>query len=325
MKRFLTRLTLFVAIQVVIAAVVFYHGMPRGSGHYMCALQDKVDRLKQCEDGRLLMIGGSNVAFGIHSQPLQEATGMETVNLGMHMMLGLDFQLECARQHGKTGDVVVLMPEYHLLASEHQDGDPNTILQLTEQWPTATRYFEPSRYASWKAFFDRDALGRSHEWLKRGWNKIRGRAENGIYRRSSFNAYGDVVAHHGQTCHSTMLQNEPLPNVDSARLDLAIKRLNDFAAECAQKDIAVYFSYPPIPVERFASSSHVIEQIHTQLQHRLTIPMLNEPEDFVYPIDHFFDTTYHLTDVGGAKRTESVVASLLTQPRVARDLGGIRR
>lgn len=310
LTRFLFRLAAFVSLQMVVAAVVVSYGSPEDSNHYLSALQDKLQRVDDCPGDRLMVLGGSNVAFGIHSTQLQETTGMETINVGLHMSLGLHYPLECVRQHGRPGDVVVLIPEYQLLVSDVQDGDPKVINQLLEQWPSATRYFDQTRYNSWKQFLDRDALWTSHEWLKRAYYAIRKRKNaTDIYRRSSFNQYGDVIAHHGRTADS-ISQTGRLPEVDPGRLDQAVELLNAFAQECRDRDIDVYLSYSPLPEETFALSEDVVQRVHDELKSRLDMPILNCPEDYVFPMDHFFDTAFHLSEVGGAKRTRAVGEAL---------------
>jgi hypothetical protein len=225
--------------------------------------------------------------------------------------------MQCVREHGRQGDIVVLMPEYQLLTSHIQDGDPVTVHQLLEQWPQATPYFDASRYASWKQFLDHDALWKAHQWVKRGWYEISGRdTSDEIYQRSSFNQFGDVVAHYGRGSR-TIQQNEPLPEVDRKRLDQAIEQINRFARDCRDGGIDVYFSFPPMPESRFATSVRVVKRVEQELVSRLEIPILNRPEDFVFPENDFFDTSYHLTEAGGRKRTLGVADALMAQSRIA--------
>jgi hypothetical protein len=316
LSRFVVRATCFVSLQLILGAIVLFYGSASDSNHYLLALHDKLARLETCQGNRLVVLGGSNVAFGIHSQELQRATGMETVNLGLHMSLGLHLPIECVRQHGRCGDVVILMPEYQLLTSHIQEGDPVTIRQLLEQWPQATRYFDQDRYASWKQFLDHDALWKAHQCFKRAWHKMTGRDLNqGIYRRSSFNQYGDMVAHYGRDAGS-ISQNEPLPHVNQQCLDEAVELLNAFSRECEERGITVYFSYPPIPESRFVSSASVVKEIHRELQSRLEMPLLNRPEEFVFSSDNFYDTSYHLNETGGEHRTRAVAEALMARSRI---------
>jgi hypothetical protein len=209
------------------------------------------------------------------------------------------------------------MPEYQLLTHHIQEGDPVTIHQLLEQWPQATCYFDPSRYASWKQFLDHDALWKAHQWVKRAWHGLSRRDfRDDIYQRSSFNQYGDVVAHYGQDS-GVIKQNEPLPPIDPQCLDEAVDLINEFSRECRERGIAIYYSYPPIPENRFASSADVVNQVDERLRSKLEIPLLDRPSEFVFPLDHFFDTSYHLSEQGGEKRTRAVADALVARTGVA--------
>ncbi len=48
MIRFLGRMTAFLSLQMLVAAVVIWQGSPQDSSHYLSALQDKIERLEQC-------------------------------------------------------------------------------------------------------------------------------------------------------------------------------------------------------------------------------------------------------------------------------------
>ena len=126
MTGFVGRLAAFASLQMLVASIVFWQGSPRDSNHYLSALQDKIERLESCIGNRILIVGGSNAAFGLNSQCIQQTTGLDTVNLGLHVSLGLPFYLETVRQHCRHGDVVVLTPEYELITTELQQGDSVT-------------------------------------------------------------------------------------------------------------------------------------------------------------------------------------------------------
>jgi hypothetical protein len=321
MIRFLGRMTAFLSLQMLVAAAVIWQGSPQDSNHYLSTLQDKILRLEQCPSNRLLVVGGSNVAFGIHSERIQESTGIETVNLGLHAALGLDFTLECVRQHCRAGDVVVLTPEYELLISDLQLGEEITINQMLAQWPEAVRYMDQTRDTSWKRFLDHDALWQSHEWVSRAYARITHRTKEGrIYERSSFNEYGDVVAHYGRPTPAA-IDTSRLEEIDPEWLEQAIEILNQFSQECSDQGVAVYLTYPPVPAEKYAASIDVIRQIRQTLETELKIPVLHAPDEFVFPLDNFFDSSYHLTQAAGEQRSQAIgdaVKLLQTQkPRLA--------
>ncbi len=311
--RFLIRLALFLSIQAVIAGIVVRYGSPHDSNHYLGAMQDKLVRLERCRGNRLMIVGGSNVAFGIHSEELQKATGLETVNLGLHAGLGLKYAIECARQHAREGDIVVLVLEYELLVGNILYGDPKMVNQMMEQFPAAARYFDQNHVGGWKQFLDRDALCQAHQWVNRAQDRIRRRDNpDNIYQRSSFNSYGDVVAHYGREDVERKFA-PTFPEVDAERFDEAVEILNEFASECCDRQVTVYLTFPPLPESLYAASTDDVNHIEETVRSRLRIPVLHRPQDFVFPTDHFFDTNYHLSEAAGAKRTRAIATALRGQ------------
>jgi hypothetical protein len=316
MKKFLTRALAFLLVQAVMAACVIGYGTPHNSNHYLGTMQDKIERLEACDGSRVVVLGGSNVAFGIHSEVLQDKTEMEAVNLGLHVSLGLPFFLECYRQHSHSGDIVVLCPEYHLLATEeHQNGDATIISDLLEQWPAAKQYFGGPEHTSWKEFLDHEGLWIAHQWVRRAFRRIRNKDTSGkIYYRSSFNEFGDMVAHHGRESVPLMPTGE-VPPITPECIESTVSLLNDFADECEKRGVTVYLSYPPLLDSLYAESRASITQVHEMLQDRVRIPLLNSPDKFALPEEDFFDTAYHLTEQAGERRTQ-YIASAIRQRQV---------
>ncbi len=199
------------------------------------------------------------------------------------------FALECVRQHCRAGDVVVLTPEYELLISDLQQGDAITINQLLAQWPEAVRYTDQQRDTSWKRFLDRDALWQTHEWVSRAYARITHRTKEGrIYERSSFNEYGDVVAHYDRPTPAA-IDTSPLTKVDPKRLAAGDRNPQPILGGMhATRGVDVYLTFPPMPEEKYAASIDVIRQITQALETELEIPVLHPSDEFVFPLDELF-------------------------------------
>ena len=298
-------------LQLLVAAVVIRFGAPGNSKHYLGAIQDKIERLEACQGPRIVVVGGSNVAFGIHSPVMQRSFQMETVNLGLQASLGLSFQLECYLQHARSGDIVILSPEYHLLTgSEHQQGNRLMIDYMLQQCPSARRYLIRSDQNTWKHFFDNDGLWMAHQWVGRAFRSMRNEdTSDQIYSRAGFNEFGDVVAHYGRSAESLMPLGR-VPPLNEETLEQTLTTLNRFQEDCQRQGVSVYFSYPPLMESLYAESEDTIEQLHRSLTGRLKIPMLNHPNEFAYPEERFYDTGYHLNQEAGAARTEFIAAAI---------------
>ncbi len=103
---------------------------------------DKERLLKEAPSPRLVLVGGSGLAFGIDSPTLEQELGGEysVVNMGLHAGLGLDFMLNEALDGLREGDVVVLSPEYDIVWRD----EPNhlTIAEILRFAPSARRFVE---------------------------------------------------------------------------------------------------------------------------------------------------------------------------------------
>ena len=78
--KFIMKCFLFLGIVV---GVLLYLS-PQYLGNYQASLIDKVERLESIEEPKIVLIGDSNLAFGIDSEKIEEGHGIPVVNMGLH-------------------------------------------------------------------------------------------------------------------------------------------------------------------------------------------------------------------------------------------------
>jgi hypothetical protein len=107
--------------------------------------------------------------------------------------------------------------------------------------------------------------------------------------------------------------------------ELAIRHLNRFHASCLLNGARVYYSHPPCDRSYFASFGAQIEALEILLRARLTIPIVDTPEEMTFSESEIFDLGYHLNLKGKTARSRFLAARLrefmpgetpLTVPRV---------
>ena len=297
MKPFLVRLSLFAAIQLLIACFVIWRGNPRDENHFYLAMRDKVQRMDQTAGPRLLLVGGSNVAFGINSEALAKREHTP-INLGLNAGLGLDFYLKIIEERIRQGDIIVLIPEYELLSAAPS---PSLQQSFAGICPDLAEYLDlPSEHKSWKHQMDHEALTTFHAWVHKAFQS-RKESRCGVYYRKAFNEFGDMVAHRNLSRQADISDSAVEFDPEVVRASLA--RLNAFAKFCREQGAEVYYSYPPMPQERFAKSQAALTQFRELLDQELQVAQIDEPSDHVYPSDQFFDTNYHLRGQAVTDRT----------------------
>ena len=73
---------------VTLLLFVFCFGvvMPQYTGNYQASMVDKAARLRSVEGPKIVLIGNSNMAFGMDSQMLDEAFSIPVVNMAVSGM-----------------------------------------------------------------------------------------------------------------------------------------------------------------------------------------------------------------------------------------------
>ena len=231
MRRFLGKLSVFAIVQVLIVLALRLHD-PGAHVQYEAATIDKHRHADSITGPRIFFVGGSNVALGVDSPKIHQATEYTPVNLALNSTVGLDFMLNEASDVARAGDVVVLSPEF-----EHfwRDLTAENALLVVEARPESINYINPS---ATKKLLDQ-ALVAVRNIIRRA---VRGR-KRPRNSRSSFNEYGDFVGHHDRP---SVYRGEPdgvhsVPN-DTRFVHKVIDKLNNFQRDCRRRDICVVFS-----------------------------------------------------------------------------------
>ena len=144
--------------------------------------------LKNTDKPKIVVVGGSSVAFGLDSELLAEHTGYEVVNFGLYATLGTRVMLDLSKDHINEGDIVVVAPEL----------DKQTLsLYFNGEafWQAAESDLSLLSGVHFDNYLDLAAnlIGHLSDVFPRifsGEGKI---SPNGIYRKDSFNKYGDIV------------------------------------------------------------------------------------------------------------------------------------
>ena len=290
---------------VTTAAVTFGSPM-QYDDTFLGELKDKHARLTSVKGDKIVLIGGSSLAFGLDSALLEEYTGKPVVNYGLYATLGTKAMLDMSRRHIGRGDIVVICPEtdeqtYSLYYNAH------SVWQALDCDLTMFLDVGKSNFGK--------LMSALPEFAKEKLNFIRLDAKpapTGIYAEDSFNAYGDISVERKY--------NEMPTNYDpSMEIDLTpalleadfIDYLNEYAADCRRKGAEVYFSFPPINAEAVISTAEETEDFYRTLGESLDFPVISDVNDYILPSAYFYDTNFHLNSRGALLRTSILADDLL--------------
>jgi hypothetical protein len=300
-KAFVVRCVAFMAIQaLLLAGLAILYQWRVGWDHYLSAFRDKEERLEGLAPPRVLLVGGSSLAFGTNSRAIEHALGRPVVNLGLNAGLGLEFILRQAEASMGSGDLVILSPEYNLFGL-HQTGDPRILLEQVSLAPIALRFVSAVEIPGCLDDGLSVVSSRLHELRF----VLLDQAKASVYRRSGFDARGDMVAHHGLR-GSAKAEGGFLPPPDDLRR--ACVRLVTFAERARERGVRVVLSPPPLPEGDVALEGARVEEMWSSFARATGLRVLPTPR--ALPLSLFFDTRYHLLLEGKRRRTQALLAAL---------------
>lgn len=278
---------------------------PQFSETFVGALNEKYDYLHSVEGEKIVVVGGSSVAFGLDSQKLSRYTGMPVVNFGLYAALGTKLMLDLSDSAIGEGDIVVLAPEL----------DPET-LSLYFNSDTTLKALDDDL----SMFFDVDVdnwfsmLSAMWGFSFEKWQRYTGRVENsstdsGIYLSKYINKYGDYESE-TRTGNIMPMYFDPNTKIDlsldnfSLNLDAFIEYLNDYIATCKSKGAKVYFSWCPmneLAIEEGDSSMR--DAFLGYLEEEIDCDFISSVDDYIMDAGYFYDTNFHLNNDGATART----------------------
>jgi hypothetical protein len=331
MRRFLRQTSLFLLLHLCFwAAVLWGYSRQRPFSTEVGAVtNDKQRLLEQQSSPRIILVGGSNLNFGIDSAEIERRTGYHPVNMGLNVGVGLAFMLRNVRPRLRPGDVVIVSPEYEHFGDFFY-GKGDYLYAEVEHRPSMIKAFTPRNYLEIldKGYVIAGSILRYT--LQRRGDLVRRELENpdSPYRRDAFNQYGDLIGHTHQISwlkNRTDFAGPADVQVTPEKITRAVNALNEFNDECRETGVRVFYSFPPVPRELFVRHGAIIREIAAELRRRLRLTILDTPEELAFPLENFYDGVYHLTSDGSARRTSQLINNLIEKGLNAPQDAGDRR
>jgi hypothetical protein len=303
MQQFIRKILLFLLIPVILIFIgLLLPAYPFEPQTYLFAKRDKDSLLNSVSTPRIIFIGGSSMALGLHSQMVKDSLGLNPINTGMDYNVGLSYMMSNVLQYVKKGDIVVIGSEYEQFYGRLYYGaypvpwiefkvTPGHLDKLNvNQWINLLRVipgYAIPRLKIWKYIFK----------SKSDINKS--------YNRSSFNQFGDHFTHWKlQPMHPT-----PSIGYEGSFNSAVIDGIKEFEMALKKREAKLFISFPPFQANSFKLGEKQIDMVYSHLKEN-KFSVLGSPKDFIFPDSLIFDSPYHLTGKGGELRTLKLIEYL---------------
>lgn len=304
MKKFLFNVVLFSFLFLLIVILGLLITRVTKPNNLYFSLIDKHQMLKEKGAPRIVLVGGSNLSFGINSKLIKDTFNVNVINTSVHAGLGLKFITEDIVRFINKGDVVILSPEYeHFYGNTLYGNEPmlNTVVSIPET-------YEFFSFHNWKEIVGVLPETALKNIVKFGFSKLNhlsGIKKTGIYDRDSFNEYGDAIAHYD-------LKPEEFNSSPGMKGEFNSETINTillFKEKIEKKGGLLVFTYPCLMRSSFASITREIDKINYEMVNH-KIPIIGTPQRYSLDDSLYFNSSYHLTFPGVNIRTTHLIEDL---------------
>jgi hypothetical protein len=297
----------FLLCWIIFILAVFYQiGVPTESSRWI----DEIYKIKSTiadsiKTPKLVVVSGSNALFGISCQIIQEESGVPCVNGGTHGGLDIEYILNRSRSWLKPEDTVLLSIEYDLYK---HDSTPRNILvdYVVARDP---KYLFNVDLITQVRFLSGISFERVIEGILNKSNPPTPKQTG--YQAKTLNEYGDETNNRkADMTEKELKMNANLkPEKNAIKSSYGMKKINEFVKWCKTNRIKVIAIWPSTvwyDLYKEPSQQEFFQKLE-DFYKNLKIPILGKPRDFMYDKSMFYDTNYHLNDIGMRYRTKQLI------------------
>lgn len=271
------------------------------------ATRAKHQRLRDAPSPRMILVGGSNLLFGIDSTMIEEQTEYHPVNMGLIGGLRLEYILNEVRDAARAQDLIVLCIEYNTLNAAAMQEEAQVIMGVVAHRPANVRYMT---WRQWCHALDRGAMEYAGVVFRHTIANVTAR-DNDDSITAHLNRYGDLTRYHDPAVRPDKENNQnTLVKIHPERVEANIARINEFVQMMRLRGVHVVFAYPPIPRTHFNEARQVARRFDALLRTRLAAPVILRPGQMVFADRCFIGLSYHLRGEAVRERTQRLIDAL---------------
>lgn len=299
------------ALAVILAEQVFFlicgFGLPVQFGDtFMGELKSKYERLKETSGKRIVLVGGSGVAFDCDSALMDDFfPSYEIVNFGMYAGLGTKAVMDLSENYIHEGDIVILSPEQsEQTFSDYFNGE--YMWQAADGAFGMLRDLKSENFEAMLGNFPRFALEKLNYVMKGQKPQT-----DSIYQKKSFNTYGDIEL---DTCRENILPNgydvnQKVRFTEDVVQPEFMDYMNDWAKRLEKKGAVVWYRYCPVN-KLSVEDMDDLAPYDVFLRQKLDFPVIGNPENSLMEAEWFFDTNFHLNQPGKEVNTVQLIRDM---------------
>ncbi|WP_158849959.1 hypothetical protein [Algibacter sp. L1A34] len=249
---------------------------------------------------KIILTGGSNVLFGFNSKIIADSLKMPVVNHAIHAGYGLKYILDDVSKFVKSGDVIILSPEYSHFLDDNRLGSEPILFSLTAE-PKNIQLLSIKQLLHIAPFIPKFSFDKMKSFAHSSFVNNKNTKKVNIYSEFAINKYGDNHTHWNLKRQSF----KPYKFIGTFNTK-SLELIERFENKITKKGATLFITYPSLCKSSYLLNISCLNIIKKQLEDS-TFKILGKQDDFIFTDDYFFDTPYHLTKKGAIKRTKLLI------------------
>lgn len=269
-------------------------------------------RLRQTQGRKLVIVGGSNVAFGLDVTYLEQLLaeqgfGYTVCSFGLYAAVGMPPMLDLSLETLSEGDVVIL-------AMEPTSETMSAYFGATAFWKCAEE--DPRMLFSLQADRKSAMAGSYLQYLQDRIKLVRSDEiphPTDVYSKASFDENCSMV--YDRPGNILALGYDTSTPVDFGSVEISgefAALVNDYCQSARAKGASVYLSFSPVnrsAVSDMESIGVFFEQCRTAFD----CTVISDPNRYVMDSGWFYDNNFHLNTAGARLRSFLLAEDILSQ------------
>lgn len=284
------------------------------SESYYAELAPLTERLDRAQGKKIVLVGGSNIAFGVDVSLLEELLAEKgyaytVCPYGLYAAVGCSAMLSLSEDALREGDLVILAVEPTDETMSSYFG-ASAFLKCAEDAPwLLTRLNAEQRSA---------ALGNYISYLQERFAIVRSGSypqAEGVYSRAAFGENGNLdYPREGNLMALGFDTAEPV-DLRNVQIEEAFaEQVNDYSRAAARKGAQLWLSFSPVDRSALTEDSEeALYAFFTRCREAFDCPVISDPRRYVLDAAWFYDSNFHLNSAGAQLRTVLLAEDILAQ------------
>lgn len=281
---------------------------------YYAELPQMYDRLNKAKGPRLIILGNSDIAFGVDGSLLESVLKEKGYSytvcpFGLYGAVGTDAMLSLSKKKLRKGDIVIFVAEPATETLSDYFG-ATSFWKCIEASPELILSLDAARYPDMMANY-LSYLRSCYSYYKTGtFPNVQG-----VYAKSSFNDDCDLV--YERPGNEMALLYDSSNEIDFSKVTVSDEFAGHFKSYCLRAESVgarVFISFSPVNRSAVKNlSNESVLQFFNLIKSTFPCPVISDPNKYIMDSGWFYDSNFHLNSEGARLRTLMLSQDILSE------------